>query len=224
MQSADDVQFGDAEFERLARPLDHLRNGQFEAVGVAFFAGERAELAGQYAVVRVVDIAIDDVAGAVSRLFPAREIRNGTHGVEVLRFEQPERIGVGNAFADGHLVINVAEFAALNEKFHEQQINSNRSFGKVEFDRRLRGLRLIENMRLPRFSSRDRLETCPSNSGLVHAKAFAGQEQREPSEDGDGDQSGEQAGVSLGNSKVHESFNANGANQQGIKLLICQAD
>ena len=71
MQSADDVQFRDAELQRLARLLDNFLDGKLEAVGVAFLARERAELAGQDAVIRVVDVAVDDVAGAVADLFSA---------------------------------------------------------------------------------------------------------------------------------------------------------
>ena len=118
MQSADDVQFRDAELQRLARLLDHLRDGQLEAVRVALLARERAELAAQDAVVRVVEVAIDDVAGAVAHLLLSREIGDGAEGVEVLGFKQPQRVGFGNAFAGGDLVVEVAQFAALNEEIH----------------------------------------------------------------------------------------------------------
>ncbi len=118
MQPADDVQFGDAQSQRLARLLDDLSDGELEAVGVAFLAGERAELAAQDAVVRVVDVAVDDVAGAVADLLLAREVGDGADGVQILALEQPERIGFGNAFAGGDLVVEVAQFAVLNEEIH----------------------------------------------------------------------------------------------------------
>ena len=105
MQSADDVQFSDAERERLARLLHNLFDGQLKAVGVAFLARERAELARQDAIIRVVDVAVDDVAGAVAGFFLARQIGDGADGVQVLRFKQPERVGLGNAFAGGDLVV-----------------------------------------------------------------------------------------------------------------------
>src|SRR5581483_4568284 len=57
MQSADDVQLRDAELQRLARLLHDLLRGELEAVGVALLPRERAELAGENAVVRVVDVA-----------------------------------------------------------------------------------------------------------------------------------------------------------------------
>jgi hypothetical protein len=69
MQSADDVQFRDAELQGFPRLFNDLLDGQLEAVGVAFLARERAELARQDAVVRVVDVAVDDVAGAVANFF-----------------------------------------------------------------------------------------------------------------------------------------------------------
>src|ERR1035437_2554157 len=118
MQSADDVQFRDAELQRLARFPDDFLDGKLEAVGVAFLARERAELAREDAVVRVVDVAVDDVAGAVADFALPHEIGDGTEGVQVLRFKQPHRIGFGNAFARDDFVVDVAEFAALNEKIH----------------------------------------------------------------------------------------------------------
>ena len=68
MQPADDVQFRDAERQRLARLLDNFLDGMLEAVGVALFAGEGAELAAQDAVIGVIDVAVDDVAGAIADL------------------------------------------------------------------------------------------------------------------------------------------------------------
>ncbi len=118
MQSADDVQFRDAELQRLARLLDHLRNRQLETVGVAFLARERAELAGEDAVVRVVDVAVDDVAGAIADFLLSREISDCADGVQVLGFKQPQRVGVGNAFAGGDLVVKVAQFVALDVEVH----------------------------------------------------------------------------------------------------------
>ena len=46
---------------------------------------------------------------------------------------------------------------------------------------------LIKNLRLPRFASGDRLEACPTVSGLARAKASASEEHREPNDDGSGD-------------------------------------
>ena len=40
MQTADDMQFRDAELQRLARFFDNLRHGQLEAIGVALLARE----------------------------------------------------------------------------------------------------------------------------------------------------------------------------------------
>ena len=122
MQPADDVQLGDAQLQRLARLLDDLLDGQLEAVGVALLAGEGAELAAQDAVVRVVDVAVDDVAGAVAHLALAGEVGDGAEGVQVLALEQAQRVGLGNALAGGDLVVEVAQFAALDEKLHKLRL------------------------------------------------------------------------------------------------------
>ena len=139
MQSADDVQFGDAEFQGFPRLFNDLPDGQLKAVGVAFLARERAELARQDAVVRVVDVAVDDVAGAVAGFFPARQVGDGADGVQILGFKQPERVGLGNAFAGGDLVVEVAQFAALNEEIHcsvalSNSANDTRTAGVVAWE------------------------------------------------------------------------------------------
>src|SRR5882762_6807609 len=92
MQPTDDMQFRDANLQRFARLPDDLLDGKLKAVGVAFLFREGAELAREDAVVRVVDVAVDDEAGAVAVLFRADEIGDGSKGVQVLRFKQPQRI------------------------------------------------------------------------------------------------------------------------------------
>jgi hypothetical protein len=118
MQPANDVQLGDAELQGFPRLFNHLLDGQLEAVGVAFLACERAELARQDAIVRVVDVTIDDVAGAIADLFLTRQIGDGADRIQILRFKQPERVGFRDAFPSGDLVVEVAQFAALNEEIH----------------------------------------------------------------------------------------------------------
>src|SRR3989442_4260146 len=123
MQAADDVQFGDAQRQRLARLLHDLVNAQLEAVLVAFLTGERAELAAQDAIVRIVDVAVDDITGAAAVLALVHKIGDGADCVEVFALEQPQGIGVGNPLAGDHFVVEVAQIAALQKEVH--RINRN---------------------------------------------------------------------------------------------------
>ena len=76
-------------------------------------------------------------AGAVvAGFFLPRKIRDGAECVQILRFKQPQRVGLGNAFARDDLFVNVAQLAALNEKIHEKQINSKSKLVKVKFNRK----------------------------------------------------------------------------------------
>ena len=118
MQPSDDVQFRDAERERLTRLLHHLLDAQLEAVLVALLAGEGAELAGEDAVVRVVEVAVEDVAGAVAHLPLPREVRDGPDGVDVLALEKPQGVGIGKALPGDDLVVEVTQSAVLNGKTH----------------------------------------------------------------------------------------------------------
>src|SRR5438034_6869236 len=123
MQSADDVQFGDAQRQRLARFLNDFIDGQLKTVLVAFLARERAELAGEDAVVRVVDVTVDDIAGA--RTVPAlvHKVGDGADGIEVFALEEPQSIGFGNPFARDNFVIDVAQLATFEKKFHRKNTN-----------------------------------------------------------------------------------------------------
>ena len=46
------------------------------------------------------------------------KIGDGAEGIEVLRLQQPQRVGLGDAFASDHLVVKVAKFAVLNKEIH----------------------------------------------------------------------------------------------------------
>src|ERR1051325_5979646 len=118
VQSADDVQFRDAEPQRLARLLDHLLDAQLKAVLVALLAREGAELAAQDAVVGVVEVAVDDVAGAVADLAFPGEIGERAKGIEVFRLEQAQCVGLGEPFTCGHLVVEVAQRTLFQQEIH----------------------------------------------------------------------------------------------------------
>jgi hypothetical protein len=89
-----------------------------EAVGIALLAGERTKLAGKNAVIGVIDVTVDDIARAIAHFALPHEIGDGAEGVQVFRLKQSQRVGFGNAFVRDDFVVNVAEFAALNEKIH----------------------------------------------------------------------------------------------------------
>ena len=133
MQAADDVQFGDAEFQGFARFLHDLRGREFEAVGIAFLAREGAELARENAVIGIIDVAIDDVARAIAHFLLPHQIRDGSDRVQILRFKQPQSIGLGNAFARRDLIIKVAQLAALDEEIHQNTISRRRAFEQMRF-------------------------------------------------------------------------------------------
>ena len=118
MQPADDVQFRDADRQSFARLLHNFLDGELKSIRVAFLFGERAELATQDAVIRVIDVSIDDVAGAISIFALANEISDCAERVQIARFKKAKRVGVGNAFVGRDFFIDVAEFTALDEEIH----------------------------------------------------------------------------------------------------------
>ena len=123
MQPADDVQLRDPELQGFARLLDNLLDAELKTVGVALLPRERAELTLESAVVRVVDVAIDDVTGAVAHAPGASQIRHRRDGIQVGALEETQRVGVGNPLAGRDFVVQVAQCAAFGEKVHQRTIN-----------------------------------------------------------------------------------------------------
>ena len=122
MQATHNMQFRNSQMERLARLLHDLLDGELESIGIAFFARKGAKLAAQDAIIGIIDISVDDVARAVAdsgRTGSAGKIRDGTHGVEILALEKPQRVRLGNSFTGSHFVVEAAEFGALHEEMHE---------------------------------------------------------------------------------------------------------
>src|ERR1039458_4978491 len=122
MQPAHDVQFGDAQAERLTGFLDDLLDRELEAVGVTLLAGEGAELAAQDPGVRVVDVAVDDVAGAIAHLALPGEVGDRAEGVQVFALEKAECVGLGNPLAGGDPVIKLPQLALLDKKLHRLRL------------------------------------------------------------------------------------------------------
>ena len=86
--------------------------------GIAFLARKRTKLATQDAVVGVIDIAVEDVAGPIADFAPTREVSNSTQDIQIFAFEQSQRVGFRDPFAGGYLVVEVAQFTALDEEMH----------------------------------------------------------------------------------------------------------
>jgi hypothetical protein len=118
METADDMQFGDAEGEGFAGFGQHLVEGQLEAVGVAFLAGEGAELATEDAVIGVIEVAVDEVGGVGSDAAVAEFVGQGTEGVEVAGSEEGQGFLGGEALAVEESLAKGLERGALPAAVH----------------------------------------------------------------------------------------------------------
>src|SRR5262245_26807809 len=99
MESADDVQFGDPKVKRFAGFLNNFINRKLETIRVALFTGKGAELAAENAIIRIIDIAINDIASPVADPALASEISDGTKCIQIFGFEKPQSIDIRNPFA-----------------------------------------------------------------------------------------------------------------------------
>jgi hypothetical protein len=139
MEATDDMKFGDTEMQRFARLLNDFVDTELKAVRIAFFPGEGAELAAQDAVVGVIDVAIDDVARTVADFLLSREVGDGANDVQVFALEKAQGIGFGDALTCDNFVVDISQWAALNEKLHENRITEIARFSndtKSEFEAR----------------------------------------------------------------------------------------
>ena len=119
VQPADNVQFRDAQTQRFPGLLDDFLDGELESVRIALLARKGAELAAQDAVIRVIDVAVENVARLAAHFSLPRQIRDGADRVQILAFEQPQGVGLGNPLTGGDLVIKIAQRTVLDEKPHE---------------------------------------------------------------------------------------------------------
>ena len=66
MKPAHHMNLSDSQVQRLPCCFDDLRNGDFKRVRVAFSGAKSAELTRENADVRVIDVPIQDIGGAIS--------------------------------------------------------------------------------------------------------------------------------------------------------------
>ena|ERR1051326_496135 len=118
--------------QSFTRFLDDLLDRQLEPVGISFLSSEGTELATQDAIIRIVDVPIDNVAGAVSHLFLSREIGDRPDRVKVFAFKKAQRIRFGNAFPGDNFLVEVAQRAALDEKLHETNLRKTAALAMTQ--------------------------------------------------------------------------------------------
>ena len=104
VQPADHVNLGDAERQRRAHFLDDLIDGELEGVRVAFPGAERAELAGEHAEVRVVDVLIVNVSRDVPVLPLADRVGHGAKRVQIVRAVERFALRVSHALTGDDFV------------------------------------------------------------------------------------------------------------------------
>src|ERR1043166_9659751 len=118
MKPPHNVQFGDPNVQGLSRHLNDFLYRVLKPISIPFFSCEGAKLAAQYAVVGIVDIPVQDVAGPIAVLTRPHKVGDGSESIYVLRFEQPERVLFRNAGSCGNFFVDVAQATVFNRKPH----------------------------------------------------------------------------------------------------------
>ena len=118
VQPADDMEFGDAQGQRLTGLGHHLFFGQLKPVVVALLAAEGAELAAQDAVVGVVDVPVEDVGSLAPIAALVGEVGQSRQRVEVPGLEQPQPVSGRQSLTGDHLVPNVLKPVGSVEQIH----------------------------------------------------------------------------------------------------------
>ena len=120
MEAAHHVELGAAPAQRLRHLEDFLQRIRI-GVLLAFFLAERAELARlpQHADVRVVDVAVHVVVGAVPVQALSGDVRQVADGVDVLGFIEAHALLESEAQPRFDFFENIAQRAALDARAHE---------------------------------------------------------------------------------------------------------
>jgi hypothetical protein len=113
MKPADDVQLRHAQVQCLPRLLHDLLDAVLKTVRIPFFSGKRAELATQDAVIGIVDVAINNIAGSIPHLALAHQVGQGTERVEVLALQQAQGLRFGDTHPGRDLLVDVAKLTSL---------------------------------------------------------------------------------------------------------------
>src|SRR4051812_7837673 len=140
--------------QSFTRFLDNLLYRQLEAISIALLSSEGTKLATEDAVIRIVDVAIDNVAGAVADFFLAHEIGNRPDGIQVFAFKKAQRILFGNAFSSDNFLVEVAQRAALNEKLHKTKLRKTAGLAMMRIIRETPNTKLQAPEKLQNSSSK----------------------------------------------------------------------
>jgi hypothetical protein len=117
MQSADDVQFRNAERESFLGHGNHLFDSVLKTIAIAFLTGEAAELAGKNTVVGVVKVTINNIAGTIASFLLTADVGQTTHGIEVGAPIKAQGFVCLKSTAGFDLLGKISQLALLEDKF-----------------------------------------------------------------------------------------------------------
>src|SRR5262245_52903647 len=109
MKPAHHVHFRNSTAERAARRLNNLRDRNFESMRIALPGAKGAELAGQNADVRIIDITVENVGGTIPVLSLADDVGDQTERVDVSGPVQLNRFLVVDPLCRNDLIVNRAQ-------------------------------------------------------------------------------------------------------------------
>jgi len=118
MQTTNHVYFSNPEAACFSDSADDVVDGSFEGMDIAFFGGERAELAGENADIGVIDVAIQDIGSVVAILLFAECIGDNSERVEIVRAVEIESIDLRNALPGLNFIGDWPKFFWNKQEVH----------------------------------------------------------------------------------------------------------
>src|ERR1700693_45169 len=123
MKPAAHINFGDPKMERLTCCLDDLGDGHLECMRVAFPGAKSAELARENADVRIIDVPIQDVGGAIPIFSLPNDIGDQPEFINICGAVEARCFVLGDPSSCHDLIIDRAQFlrneAYACEIFHK---------------------------------------------------------------------------------------------------------
>src|SRR5258705_11450569 len=107
VETSDHMDLGDPLIQSVSRCAFNLRNRHLEGVRIASACAERAKLAGEYANIGIVDVAVQDIGCPVAVFTFADDISYLAEGIEIVRPKKSKRLLLVDTFSTEDFLVNV---------------------------------------------------------------------------------------------------------------------
>src|SRR4030088_1111638 len=134
VETSNHMDLGDSLMQSASRRAFNLRNRHLEGVRVSPARTERAKLAGEYANIGIIDVAVQDISCPVAVFTFADDVGYLAKGIEIVRPKKSKRLLLVDTFSIEDFLVSVPKSwrdqPRVCEIFHKPTYTHNQSSGK----------------------------------------------------------------------------------------------